>query len=125
MPRRCSSGSRSVSLPVSARTSHVLPWSMCPAVPTVSGIYASCGPGCRSRSAYSSATGARNSALRGIFGPASGRDGGGDLVEVVVAKRAAVEEQAAVADDPDHRRVADAECGGERLLDRASERGQL
>ena len=27
-----------VSLPVSARTSHVFPWSMCPAVPTVSGV---------------------------------------------------------------------------------------
>src|SRR6185436_18134150 len=38
MPRRCSSGRRSVSLPVRARTSQVLPWSMCPAVPTVSGI---------------------------------------------------------------------------------------
>ena len=37
MPRACSSGSRSVSRPVSARTSAVLPWSMCPAVPTVSG----------------------------------------------------------------------------------------
>src|SRR2546425_1272347 len=35
MPRACSSGRRSVSLPVSARTSHVLPWSMWPAVPTV------------------------------------------------------------------------------------------
>ena len=31
-------GRRSVSLPVRARTSHVLPWSMWPAVPTVSGI---------------------------------------------------------------------------------------
>src|SRR5688500_10212582 len=38
IPRRCSSGRRSVSFPVSARTSHVLPWSMCPAVPIVSGI---------------------------------------------------------------------------------------
>src|SRR5262249_33825204 len=38
MPRSFSSGSRSVSLPVSARTSHVLPWSICPAVPTVSGM---------------------------------------------------------------------------------------
>ena len=37
MPRARSSGSRSVSRPVSARTSAVLPWSMCPAVPTVSG----------------------------------------------------------------------------------------
>ena len=34
MPRAFSSGSRSVSTPVSARTSAVLPWSMCPAVPT-------------------------------------------------------------------------------------------
>src|SRR5207253_8266496 len=38
IPRCCSSGSRSVSLPVSARTSQVLPWSMCPAVPTVSAM---------------------------------------------------------------------------------------
>src|SRR5215208_7732103 len=38
MPRAFSSGRRSVSLPVSAFTSHVLPWSMWPAVPTVSGI---------------------------------------------------------------------------------------
>src|SRR3954447_2117085 len=40
MPPFCSSGRRSVSLPVSARTSHVLPWSMWPAVPTVRGIEA-------------------------------------------------------------------------------------
>ena len=38
MPRRCSSGRRSVSFPVRARTSQVLPWSMWPAVPTVSGM---------------------------------------------------------------------------------------
>ena len=38
MPRSRSSGSRSVSTPVSARTSAVLPWSMWPAVPSVSGI---------------------------------------------------------------------------------------
>src|SRR3954447_17474097 len=37
MPRAFSSGSRSVSTPVSAPTSAVLPWSMCPAVPSVSG----------------------------------------------------------------------------------------
>src|SRR4051812_3999588 len=41
MPRSRSSGSRSVSTPVSARTSTVLPWSMWPAVPRVSG----CTPG--------------------------------------------------------------------------------
>ena len=34
MPRAFSSGRRSVSMPVSAFTSDVLPWSMCPAVPT-------------------------------------------------------------------------------------------
>src|ERR671932_107157 len=37
MPRRRSSGRRSVSTPVSARISAVLPWSMWPAVPSVSG----------------------------------------------------------------------------------------
>src|SRR5712691_1902753 len=35
MPRRFSSSSRSVSMPVSARTSAVLPWSICPAVPAI------------------------------------------------------------------------------------------
>jgi len=34
MPRAFSSGRRSVSVPVSALTSEVLPWSMWPAVPT-------------------------------------------------------------------------------------------
>src|ERR1700678_3793940 len=34
-PRAFSSGSRSVSMPVSARTSEVLPWSTCPAVATI------------------------------------------------------------------------------------------
>src|SRR5690348_10969665 len=35
IPRRFSSSSRSASMPVSAWTSAVLPWSMCPAVPTM------------------------------------------------------------------------------------------
>src|SRR5919112_2547939 len=35
MPRRCSSSRRSVSVPVIQRTSVVLPWSTCPAVPMV------------------------------------------------------------------------------------------
>ena len=35
MPRAFSSGKRSVSMPVSALTSEVLPWSMWPAVPTL------------------------------------------------------------------------------------------
>jgi hypothetical protein len=38
IPRAFSSGSRSVSTPVNARTSAVLPWSMWPAVPSVSGM---------------------------------------------------------------------------------------
>ena len=38
IPRRFSSGNRSVSTPVRARTSEVLPWSMCPAVPTIKSI---------------------------------------------------------------------------------------
>ena len=36
-PRAFSSGKRSVSQPVSRRTSEVLPWSTCPAVPTSAG----------------------------------------------------------------------------------------
>ena len=35
MPRRFSSSNRSASIPVSAFTKAVLPWSMCPAVPTM------------------------------------------------------------------------------------------
>src|SRR5947208_5564919 len=35
MPRRFSSSRRSASMPVRARTRAVLPWSMCPAVPTM------------------------------------------------------------------------------------------
>src|SRR5664279_3882289 len=38
MPRRRSSGNRSASIPVSARRSAVLPWSMWPAVPTTTVI---------------------------------------------------------------------------------------
>src|SRR5690349_22782565 len=36
-PRSCSSGRRSGSIPVSALTRLLLPWSMCPAVPTTTG----------------------------------------------------------------------------------------
>ena len=94
MPRSCSSGSRSVSLPVSARTSHVLPWSMCPAVPTVSGIVA-------------------RTATRATSSTSSSRE------------RAAVEQQPAVADDADDRRLADAQRRRELLLERAREARQL
>src|SRR4029077_8395719 len=96
--RRRSSGSRSVSLPVNARTSHVLPWSMCPAVPTVSGT-SSFLPGALNR--------------------------GGHCLDVVVLERAAVEQQAAVADDPDDRRVAQSKGCGQALLDRTRKAVQL
>src|SRR5262249_32777798 len=45
-PRSCSSGRRSGSMPVSALTRLLLPWSMCPAVPTTTGwmVRAMAGP---------------------------------------------------------------------------------
>ena len=43
-PRRRSSGSRSASMPVRARRSVVLPWSMCPAVPTTTLVRAALDP---------------------------------------------------------------------------------
>src|SRR5581483_12296699 len=96
MPRCRSSGSRSVSFPVSARTSHVLPWSIWPAVPTVSGMSAACAG-----------------------------DRGGGLVQLAVCERAAVEQEHAVADDTDDRRLALAQRPGQRLLQRAREARQL
>src|ERR1044071_2646220 len=98
MPRACSSGRRSVSFPVSARTSHVFPWSMWPAVPTVSGI-------------------------GGLL--ARRRDGRGDLLRLSVSQRAAVEEQPPVADDADHCRIAVAQGRSELLVDRAGEAREL
>ena len=53
------------------------------------------------------------------------RDGGGDLVGLGVGERAAVEQQAAVADDADDRRLAEPKRRGERLLDRAGEALEL
>src|SRR5262245_9737922 len=90
MPRRRSSGSRSVSFPVSALTSQVLPWSMCPAVPTVRGMSA---PGREHRCC--------------------------DLLDLTVGQRAAVEERTPVADERDDRRLAGPKRVGEPLLDRA------
>ena len=86
-------------MPVSARTSVVLPWSMCPAVPTVSGT--------RARAARAAT------------------DDGRHLVRLGVVERAAVEQRAAVADDADDRRLALAQRRRERLLDRAREARQL
>ena len=45
IPRRRSSGNRSASMPVSARSNVVLPWSMWPAVPTTTVIAASVAAG--------------------------------------------------------------------------------
>ena len=52
-------------------------------------------------------------------GPPRADDGAGDLVDLVRRQRARVEQQAAVADDPDDRRVAQPEHRRETLLDRA------
>src|SRR5213596_2189229 len=98
MPRRCSSGSRSVSLPVSALTSHVLPWSMCPAVPTVRG------------------TGSH------LPGPLNCV---GDDLDLVVAEGAAVEQEAPVADDADYRRLGTPERRREILFDGARKAREL
>ncbi len=110
MPRSCSSGSRSVSLPVSARTSHVLPWSMWPAVPTVSGTG---GAALRPRPVRGTTA--------GIIRRRGRADGLGGLVHFGVGQRAAVQEEPAVADDAEDRRVAGAERRGE-LLGRARTR---
>src|SRR6185312_434135 len=100
MPRARSSGRRSVSFPVSARTSHVFPWSMCPAVPTVSGI--SGGSGWRPRD----------------LSPGCG-DGAGDLFDLVVRDRPAVEEEQTVAHDAHDRRLRRAKRRRELLLEGA------
>ena len=63
MPRAFSCGRRSVSTPVSARTSAVLPWSMWPAVPSVRAACAfsrPCGPRHRPRVTSSVCMGARS-----------------------------------------------------------------
>ena len=62
---------------------------------------------------------------RGADGRAACGDRGGDLVELGVGERAAVEQEPAVADDADDRRLAAAERRGELLLDRAGEARQL
>ena len=98
MPRACSSGSRSVSLPVSARTSHVLPWSMWPAVPTVSGMRHE--PRAAATAAATSSTSSSVSVRQSRSRPA-------------------------VADDADHRRLAARGADGELVLDRAGEARQL
>ncbi len=89
IPRRRSSASRSVSAPVSAATSRVLPWSMWPAVPSVR-------PG--------------PATVRSVKG-APHRLGGGP--GLVVAEGPGVEEDEAVGDPGDDRRLAAAQRRGE------------
>ena len=88
MPRARSSGSRSVSAPVSARMRAVLPWSMCPAVPSVSGPM-------RGHSPWSFARERQ----------AHGRD---HQLGLAIAERARIEEQATVVDPSEHGRIAGA-----------------
>ena len=52
-------------------------------------------------------------------GPPRAEDGAGDLVDLVRRQRARIQQQAAVADDPDDRRVSQPEHRRETLLDRA------
>src|SRR5919202_5544612 len=102
MPRAFSSGRRSVSTPVNAAISAVLPWSMCPAVPTVSGGAAP--------ARGSSATRERVQRRR---------DRGGGLADLLVAEGAGVEQQASLVDAADDRRVAGAPGGGAPAAARA------
>src|SRR5262245_59040097 len=75
---------------------------MCPAVPTVSAT-----PRTLPSGSEPLAAGARRA------------DGGGDHVDLVVGDRADVEQEASVAHDPDHGRLAEPERLEERLLHRA------
>src|SRR5579875_2688868 len=104
MPRACSSGRRSVFLPVSASTSAVLPWSMCPAVPTVSGTSSSALPWSR---------------------VPAGADGCGGLVRLGVREGQAVEQQAAVAHHADEGRLPLAERRRQLLGQGAGEAREL
>src|SRR3712207_1187851 len=84
MPLRCSSSSRSVSVPVMRRTSVVLPWSTCPAVPMVRAIRPS-----------PSANG--------------GLHGGDDLSRVARQEGPRVEAEPPLAHPPNDRRVGEAQ----------------
>src|SRR5450755_3431296 len=88
IPRRRSSGRRSASIPVSARRSAVLPWSIWPAVPTTTVIAAAFG---------SSSDQGRNRLPKGRV--------------VGRVDRAQVEEQVVVRDPRDNAWIATAELG--------------
>src|SRR3954453_530882 len=104
MPRRLSSERRSVFFPVSASTSAVLPWSTCPAVPSV-----------RARSALA------KGAPRAL----------GAALQLVAGNGAWIEDHPAVRDARDHRRVAPAKLRRQLVrpriagIERADRPGQL
>ncbi len=62
---------------------------------------------------------------RALAHVAGASDRGGGRLGLLVGQRQAVEQEAAVADDPDDGRLAGAERAGERLLERAREARQL
>ena len=82
IPRRRSSGSRSASIPVSARSSVVLPWSMWPAVPTTTVIG---GPGRRQGSRDGPGRGRRRRRAR----PSAGRARPGPVLDPADDRRLA------------------------------------
>src|SRR5687768_14049467 len=97
MPRAFSSGRRSASTPVSARTRAVLPWSICPATPTIMG-------------------------RRSLRRERQAGEGGEERAFVGRREAAQVGQQPPLADAADHRLVAVAQGGGERFY-RAFGRG--
>src|SRR3989337_2930846 len=96
MPRSFSSRSRSVSWPVSARMSEVLPWSMCPAVPIMRGMSAvevdgQVGGVEDAAEIEAKATGVDAADDRGMRGAEAGRDLFGGDRGVLDGERAALE----------------------------------
>ena len=67
----------------------------------------------------------RHGSRRRTLGARAATARGGDLVDLAVGERAHVEEQAAVAHDPDDGRLAGAERVEQRLLDRAGKAREL
>src|SRR5262249_47740854 len=119
MPRAFSSGNRSVSVPVSAFTSDVLPWSMWPAVPTTTCFTAAL----PRRSAGPPATGQGGLPASYPFrcGQTLGRremlggtaDGGGQSGNLACKDGTAVEVEPIVEHPADDRRLPDAQRGVE------------
>src|SRR3990172_8462483 len=89
IPRSFSSFRRSVSIPVRALTRAVLPWSMCPAVPTTT-----CFIG----------------VSRVMLSLHQLRDGAGEVLEVPVLHGPEVEEETVLLDPADHRGGSAAEA---------------